>query len=239
MGSTFWPPKMLQNLPYLWKKKTLDQGIYKVKLKVALNEKGKKTTWVFFFHKYGKFWSILGVKKLSANLWFLKCVLIQLCKNAMRGSCLVLSVLNIYKTSLMHILYIFTCCCWVFPIEQCGDWGFLYSIQFIGKKPMQLHLQGFLHSTQLLGNYKGWKMEFSQVIFWLFCFFTLCHSICTVKDETTQSNKPCSFPFRYNDKIYYGCTTDLGTGKNILACSTKTTLAYEHIEGQWISIQVL
>ena len=82
-------------------------------------------------------------------------------------------------------------------------------------------------------------MEFSQVIFWLFCFFTLCHSICTVKDETTQSNKPCSFPFRYNDKIYYGCTTDLGTGKNILACSTKTTLAHEHIEGQWISIHAL
>ena len=33
----------------------IDQGIYKVKLKVALNEKRKKTRWVFFFHKYGKF----------------------------------------------------------------------------------------------------------------------------------------------------------------------------------------
>ena len=42
----------------------MDQGIYKVKLKVALNEKRKK------LHRFS-FW---GVKKLSANLSFLKCV---------------------------------------------------------------------------------------------------------------------------------------------------------------------
>ena len=29
------------------------------KNKVAQNEKEKKTTWVFVFQKYGKFWSIL------------------------------------------------------------------------------------------------------------------------------------------------------------------------------------
>ena len=33
----------------------IDQGIYKVKLKVVLNEKQKKTTWVFFIHKHSKF----------------------------------------------------------------------------------------------------------------------------------------------------------------------------------------
>ena len=33
----------------------IDQGIYKVKLKVALNEKRKKTTWGLFFYRYGKF----------------------------------------------------------------------------------------------------------------------------------------------------------------------------------------
>ena len=37
----------------------IDQGIHKVKLKVAWNEKWKKTTWVFFFYKYGKFWRVL------------------------------------------------------------------------------------------------------------------------------------------------------------------------------------
>ena len=30
----------------------IDQGIHKGKMKVALNEKRKKTTWVFFFHKH-------------------------------------------------------------------------------------------------------------------------------------------------------------------------------------------
>ena len=67
--------KTLQNLPYLWKitsfvfhledlgvlplnapvNVNIDQGIYKVKFKVALNEKQKKTTLFFFFYKYSKF----------------------------------------------------------------------------------------------------------------------------------------------------------------------------------------
>ena len=33
----------------------IDQGIHKVKLKVARNEKRKKNTWVFFLYKYSKF----------------------------------------------------------------------------------------------------------------------------------------------------------------------------------------
>ena len=33
----------------------IDQGIHKGKMKVALNEKQKKTMWVFFFHKHSKF----------------------------------------------------------------------------------------------------------------------------------------------------------------------------------------
>ena len=59
---------MLQNLPYLYKKKThvfffvlhfeelvIDKGIHKGKMEVAQNEKQKKTTWVFFLYKYRKF----------------------------------------------------------------------------------------------------------------------------------------------------------------------------------------
>ena len=73
---------MLQNLPYFWNMKienthsffrfsfratlffplmnalvyvNIDQGIHKGKLKVAQNEKRKKTTWVFLYIKYGKF----------------------------------------------------------------------------------------------------------------------------------------------------------------------------------------
>ena len=33
----------------------IDQGIHKGKMKVAINEKRKKTTWVFFLHKHSKF----------------------------------------------------------------------------------------------------------------------------------------------------------------------------------------
>ena len=48
----------------------IDQGIHKVKLKVARNEKQKKTTWVFFFYKYGKFWSIFPDKKVDLKTLF-------------------------------------------------------------------------------------------------------------------------------------------------------------------------
>ena len=33
----------------------IDQGIHKGKMKVARNEKRKKTAWVFSFHKHSKF----------------------------------------------------------------------------------------------------------------------------------------------------------------------------------------
>ena len=48
----------------------IEQGIYKVKLKVALKWKTKKTMWVFFFYKYGKFWSILPDKKVDLKPLF-------------------------------------------------------------------------------------------------------------------------------------------------------------------------
>ena len=48
----------------------IDQGIHKVKLKVALHEKWKKTTWVFFFYKYGKFWSIPQEQKVDLKPLF-------------------------------------------------------------------------------------------------------------------------------------------------------------------------
>ena len=50
----------------------IDQGIHMVKNKNALNEKRKmkKTTWVFFFYKYGKFWSVLSDKKVDLKPLF-------------------------------------------------------------------------------------------------------------------------------------------------------------------------
>ena len=36
----------------------IDQGIHWGKNKVAQNKKRKKTSWVFVFQKYGKFWSV-------------------------------------------------------------------------------------------------------------------------------------------------------------------------------------
>ena len=48
----------------------IDWGIHEVKLKNALNEKQKKTTWVFFFYKYGKFWSISWEQKVELKPLF-------------------------------------------------------------------------------------------------------------------------------------------------------------------------
>ena len=39
----------------------IDQGIYKV----AQNEKKERNMWVFFFHKYGEFWSVLPEQKVE------------------------------------------------------------------------------------------------------------------------------------------------------------------------------
>ena len=50
----------------------IDQGIHKVKMKVAQNEKRKKTTWVFFLHKYRKFWSVTSEFKLECKTFILE-----------------------------------------------------------------------------------------------------------------------------------------------------------------------
>ena len=46
----------------------IDQGIHKVKLKVAQNEKQKKITWVFFPINKANFEAFPRNKKLSTNL---------------------------------------------------------------------------------------------------------------------------------------------------------------------------
>ena len=54
----------------------IDQGIYKVKLKVALNQKRKKLHGFSFSINMANFEAFWGVKKLSANLSFLKCAVV-------------------------------------------------------------------------------------------------------------------------------------------------------------------
>ena len=77
-------------------------------------------------------------------------------------------------------------------------------------------------------------MKFFKLIL-LICSLTGCSKSeeCIVNDQKTKSEKPCSFPFIINDKIYYGCTTDFSESEN-LACSTKTNSDNEHIEGEII-----
>ena len=58
---------MLQNVD-------IDQGIHKGKMKVALNEKRKKVHGFSFSINMANFEAFWGIKKLSANLSFLKCV---------------------------------------------------------------------------------------------------------------------------------------------------------------------
>ena len=75
-------------------------------------------------------------------------------------------------------------------------------------------------------------MKFLKLIL-LICSLTGCSKSeeCIVKDQKTNSEKPCSFPFIINGKIYYGCTTDFSETEG-LACSTKTNSDNEHIEGE-------
>ena len=65
----------LQNFSYLYKKKTqvvdIDHGIHKLKMKVAWNEKRKKTTSVFFLYKYRK-WSTSLEFKLEHKTFILE-----------------------------------------------------------------------------------------------------------------------------------------------------------------------
>ena len=50
----------------------IDQGIHKVKLKVALNEKGKKLRGFSFSINMANFEAFRWTKKLISNLFFLK-----------------------------------------------------------------------------------------------------------------------------------------------------------------------
>ena len=74
-------------------------------------------------------------------------------------------------------------------------------------------------------------MKFLKLIL-LICSLTRCSKSdeCIVKDQKTNTEKPCSFPFILNDKIYYGCTTDFDETTNF-ACSTNTDSLSHHITG--------
>ena len=67
--------------------------------------------------------------------------------------------------------------------------------------------------------------------------FSKSQEECIVRDQKFQRNIPCSFPFIFDGKIYYGCTTNLVETKKF-ACSTKTTSSSEHIEGEFISYKI-
>ena len=71
MPSTHFKERFALNFltPYV----DIDQGIYKVKLKVALNEKRKKLHGFSLSINMANSEAFGGVKKLSANLSFLKC----------------------------------------------------------------------------------------------------------------------------------------------------------------------
>ena len=56
---------------------------------------------------------------------------------------------------------------------------------------------------------------------------------CIVRDETTQLDTPCIFPFIYQNKIHYGCTKDLHPEAGVITCSTNVTSDFEHIEPYW------
>ena len=60
---------------------------------------------------------------------------------------------------------------------------------------------------------------------------------CSVIEKKTNLEKPCEFPFIYENKTFYGCTTylKLANGKEKVTlpwCSTKTeAISHEHIPG--------
>ena len=58
----------------------IDQGIFKVKMKVAQNVKVKKTTRVFFLYKYRKFWSISLEFKLEHKSFILEVCMVCIYK---------------------------------------------------------------------------------------------------------------------------------------------------------------
>ena len=126
--STFRPREMLQNLLCLWIKKMqvvlfcfsfratlsstlmnalvyvdIHQGIYKGKTQSCLKWKMKKTSWVFFFHKYSQFWNVsLGQKVERKPLFSEECPLYYLVDLA--GNL----ILCISSTTTRAILYVST-----------------------------------------------------------------------------------------------------------------------------------
>ena len=83
LRSTFCSDETLQNLPYLLKKKThivfvlfFISSNFEIYLMNALVYVDKNNTWVFFFHKYSKFWSIsLGHKFECRPLFSEECTI--------------------------------------------------------------------------------------------------------------------------------------------------------------------
>ena len=71
-------------------------------------------------------------------------------------------------------------------------------------------------------------------LIWIFLWFGIIgfskSQECIVKDQKTNAEKHCSFPFILDGKIYYGCTDNLDETNN-LACSTKTDSLSYHITG--------
>ena len=77
-------------------------------------------------------------------------------------------------------------------------------------------------------------MRYFKLIFLLFGIIGYSTSQeCIVKDQKTNTEKPCSFPFILNGKIYYGCSDDLDE-TNISACSTQTDSLSYHVTGKYL-----
>ena len=54
--------------------------------------------------------------------------------------------------------------------------------------------------------------------------------VCSVKEAGSSKEKPCQFPFIFENETYYGCTLAGGSDVTEPWCSTKTDpLTYEHI----------
>ena len=92
LRSTFLSKEMLQNLPYLYKKKThvfffilhfeelvIDKGIHKIKMKVAEKEKRKKLRGFSFSINMANFEVFHWTKKLISDLFFLKSAYVHFC----------------------------------------------------------------------------------------------------------------------------------------------------------------
>ena len=53
-----------------------------------------------------------------------------------------------------------------------------------------------------------------------------------VTNNPQDISVPCNFPFIFQKKIYFGCSTDFNPNITSLLCSTNTTSNFEHITGK-------